>query len=86
MAPIEPSGIRAQKPFHARHQVGFRSFHNEVKMIWEKAVGVHLPAGLVACGLQRLQKTATVSVVPENILPTITAIHEEVYAAGNLYS
>src|SRR5262249_6221496 len=37
MPPIKPAGVSAQKPFHARDQIGLRCFGNQIKMIPHQA-------------------------------------------------
>ena len=45
---VEAFGVNPQQPLHARHQVGLRRFHDQMKMIAHQAIGVNLPAGLAA--------------------------------------
>src|ERR1035437_8627100 len=52
MPAIEPSGVSAEEPFHARHQIWLGRLGDEAKVISHQAIGVNLPAGLFA-GLAR---------------------------------
>src|SRR6266545_5137101 len=48
VAAVEPARVSAQKPFHARNQVGMGRFEHQVKMIRHEAIGMNLPARLAA--------------------------------------
>jgi len=48
LAVVEADRVRAQKPAHPRHQVSVGRFQDQVEVVAHQAVGVHLPAGLLA--------------------------------------
>ena len=73
--PVETGRVSAQKPFHARDQIGLRRFDNQMKMVQPQTIGMHLPAGLAADFAQRFQETLPIPVIFENRFPPITSIH-----------
>jgi hypothetical protein len=83
---IEPTGVGAQKPVHAGHQVGLERLGDQVKMIQHEAKGMDLPAGLGAGLRHRLQKPHPVLVIAKDFLPAIPAVHHVVNRAGKLDS
>ena len=54
--PVEPAVVSAQKPRHARDQIGLGRLHDEMKMIRHEDTGLNLPAGLGARLAQRLDE------------------------------
>ena len=48
MPAIEPSGVGAEEPFHARHQRGLGRLDDQMEVIGHQAVGMNLPFGLSA--------------------------------------
>ena len=56
------------------HQVRIRGFQHQVKVIAHQAVGVHLPAGLLARFRQRLDQILAVHIIDENVLPGVPAL------------
>jgi hypothetical protein len=58
VAPVESLGVRPLQPFHARHQIGFRGFHQQMIVIAHQHLGVEAPTGLAA-GLAELFEGAT---------------------------
>src|SRR5213593_1331032 len=75
-APVEPTGIGAQKPFHPSHQIGLRRFDHQMKMIAHQTVGMHLPIGLGAGFSERFQKSLTVAIVAEDWFAAVAAVHQ----------
>src|SRR5439155_19608927 len=73
--PIESRRVRAQKPSHARNQIGPRRFDHQMKMIADQTVAMNLPTGLLTDFLQRLQEQVPIFVTKENRLPSGPAIH-----------
>src|SRR5207249_3023419 len=73
--PIESRRVRAQKPSHARNQIGPRRFDHQMKMIAHQTVAMNLPTGLLTDFLQRLQEQLPIFVTKENRLPSVPAIH-----------
>src|SRR5439155_809032 len=63
---VEPSGVSAQKPFHARNQVRLGRFDHQVKMIGHEAIGMNLPSRLAARLAQGVDKPLAVGVVVED--------------------
>ena len=56
VAAVEPGGVGAEKPLHAGHKVRARGFRHEMKMIVHQAIGMNLPAGLLASFAQCFQE------------------------------
>jgi hypothetical protein len=50
MPAIEPSGVGAEEPFHARHQRGLGRLDDQMEVIGHQAVGMNLPFGLSGKG------------------------------------
>lgn len=75
---IESGGVGAQQPFHARHEVGARSFHHEMKVVAHQTISVHLPAGFLASFTQGFEKALAVLIIMENIFAPVAAVHEVV--------
>ena len=46
MPDVETLGVNSQQPFHPSHQIGFRGFQHQMKMIAPQAIGVNLPVCL----------------------------------------
>src|SRR5881409_3977491 len=69
VAPVKTGSIRAQKPFHAGHQVGLWSFEHQMKMIGHQAISMHFPIGLLAALPECLYPPVPICVVFENRLP-----------------
>jgi len=76
---IEAAGVRAQKPFHAGHQIPQRRLNHEMKMVAHQAKGMNLPARLGASLAEGGQKKLPIWVLPENFLASIPAIHHMVH-------
>src|SRR6266498_2209318 len=73
VAAVEPARVSAQKPFHARNQVGMGRFEHQVKMIRHEALGMNRPARLAAHRAQGLDKPlAVVLVVEDRFAPVPT--------------
>src|SRR5437867_10964442 len=75
VATVKTGSIRAQKPFHAGHQVGLWGFEHQMKMIGHQAISMHLPIGLLAAFSERLYPPVPIRVVFENRLPPISPVH-----------
>jgi hypothetical protein len=84
--PVEPAGVGAQKPFHARDQVGLRRLDHQMKMIRHQAIRMDLPPGFDTSLGQRLAEAVPIRVILEDRFAAITAIHDVVNRAGILHS
>ena len=73
--PVESSGIGAQEPFHARHQIGLGRLHHHVKVIGHETERMHLPVGFGATLGQGFQKTFPVGGILEYRLPPVAPAH-----------
>jgi hypothetical protein len=86
MPAIEPSGISAEEPFHARYQIGLRRLGDEVKVISHQAIGVDLPTGLFAGLAQRAEESLAILVIKEDRFTPISPAHQMVDGTGKLNS
>lgn len=75
VAVIEPDGIGALEPSHAGNQIGVGGFQHQVIVIAHEAIGMNLPAGLLA----GLQKIVTVDIIQVNVFTPIPAAHDVVH-------
>src|SRR5215204_3077663 len=73
MPPIEATRIRAQEPFHSRHEIGLRRFHHEMKVVGHETISMHLPAGLDTRLRQSGKEPFTIPVVLEYRYAATTA-------------
>jgi len=76
MPPVEPPGVGAQQPLHARHQIRLRGFNNQVEMIAHKTKGMNLPAGLGARLTERGDETLAIFIIKEDGFAPISTIHQ----------
>jgi len=72
---IEPLGVNTQKPFHPRHKIGLRRLKHQMKMIPHQTIRMHLPLCLAASLRQGAQKPFPIRLIPEAVLPPVTATH-----------
>src|SRR5664279_4626132 len=75
MPAIEPSGVSAEEPFHARHQIWLWRLGHEVKVISHQAIGVNLPARLFAGLAQRAEESLAILVIEEDRFTPISPAH-----------
>ena len=73
---VEAHGVGAQKPFHARHQVGAGRFEDQVKVVAHETPCVDLPVGFLASLPEGLQKQLAVFVGAEDRLAMVAAVHD----------
>ena len=83
---VQPDGVGAEQPAQARHQIGVRGFHDQMKVIIHEAISMHLPAGFLTRLRQGFEKVLPVNVVQENGLPPIPATHDMIEGTGKLDS
>jgi hypothetical protein len=83
---IQAQSIAAEKPAHARHQIGVRSFDHEVKVIGHQAIRVNLKPRLVAGFGQSLEKILPIDIARKDALTTITTAHYMINRASILNS
>jgi hypothetical protein len=83
---IESAGVRAQKPFHARYQIGLGCFDHQMKMIVHQAIRMNLPVGLGATLAEGIQKELTILFVLENGLLMVASIHHMINCAFIFHS
>ncbi len=81
---VEPNGVGALQPGHARDQGRFGGLQDHVIVVGHQAISVHLPAGLLACLGQRLDEIVPVHVIQEDPLPPVAPAHDMVCGAGIL--
>ncbi len=72
---IEPDGVGALQPGHARHQVGVGCFEHQMIVVGHEAVRMYLPTGLEAGLRQGLQEILAVHVIEVNVSAAIPAAH-----------
>ena len=77
--PMEPAGVSAQQPFHARDQIGLGRLHHQMKMIRHEDVGMNLPTSLRARFAQRLDQTLPIRVVLEDRFAPVAPIHHMIH-------
>lgn len=81
MPPVEPTGVGAQQPFHARDQIGLGRFDREMKMIGHQAIRMDFPAGLAASLAKGFQPQLAILVILEDGLAAVAAVHHVVKCA-----
>ena len=84
--PVEASGVGTQKPFHPRHQISPRSFHDHMKVIGHQAQGMHLPTALAASFVQGVDEPLPIRVIAENGFAPVAPIHHVVNRTGIFHS
>ena len=75
---IEPAGVGAKEPFHARHEIGLWRFHHEMKMIGHETPAMNLPAGLPANFAQGFEEAEPVLIIAEDDFTAVSAIEDVV--------
>jgi hypothetical protein len=55
-----------------------------MKVIFHQAIGMHLPAGLLARLAERFKKPLTVLIIGEDRLPPVASIHHMIDCTGIL--
>ena len=83
---VEAAGVSAQKPFHARHQIGLGRLDDQVKVIHHHAICMHLPTRLEAGLAERFQESLAIGVILEDRFAPIPSIHDVIHRAGILDS
>jgi hypothetical protein len=86
VAPVKTRGVSPQEPPHPGGEIGAGCFDHEMKMIGHQAIGMNLPAGLLARVAEGLQEQPPVFVGWENRFPSISAIHDVIHRAFILHS
>jgi hypothetical protein len=56
MAAMEPTGVRAQQPMHPFAQIGVGRFDDQMKMVAQQAIRMHLPISLLTRLSQRFEE------------------------------
>ena len=79
---IEPDGIGALQPGHPGDQVCVGGFQHQMIVVAHQAIGMHLPAGLLARLGEGFYKIVTVHVIEEDVLAPVTPAHHMVHGAG----
>ena len=69
MPPVEPSRVRAEEPFHPRHQISPRRLQHQMKMILHQIQRLHFPTRLAARFPQGGQKKRPIVIIPEDGAP-----------------
>ncbi len=81
MPSVEPGGVGAQKPRHARDQVSLGRLDHQMKMISHQAEGVDLPIRFGAGLTQGFKKPFPIPVIVEDGFAPVPAIHHMVDCA-----
>jgi hypothetical protein len=84
MPVIEPDRISALPPSHAGHQVGFRRFQHQVRVVGHQAVRRHLPVGLLTGLGQSLDEIVPVNIVQVNAPAPVASAHHVIQRAAVL--
>src|ERR1039458_5020138 len=84
MPMIEPVGISAQKPAQSGHQIAFRRFDHQMKMVFHQTKGMNLEAGFLASLGQGLDEIMTIPVIQKDGFPTISPAQDMIDRAGIL--
>ena len=71
-AQVDQTRESARQKLHGRGEMTFPASHEQMIMICHEAIGVHLPAGLLAGFGQGLSEVLPVNVVQENSLAPVT--------------
>src|SRR4030095_4912056 len=69
---VEARRIYAQKPFHARDQIGLRGLNQQGKMIGYETTRSHLPARFGATFAQGRQEPLSVLIILKDRLPPVS--------------
>ena len=86
MAAIEPTGVRAQQPMHPFAQIGVGRFDDQMKMVAQQAIRMHLPISLLTRLSQRFEEVLPIHVVEVNVIPAVSPAHDMVDGARILDS
>ena len=78
---IEAHSVGAQEPFHAGDEIGARGLDDKVKVIAHEAPGMSLPACALAGFAEGLQEQLPVTVILEDVLAAVAAVHDMVNGA-----
>jgi hypothetical protein len=63
---VKARGVGSQEPLHARDQIRYRRFDNEMKVVTHQTVGMHLPVRLDADFSQRRREALPIFVIAED--------------------
>jgi hypothetical protein len=80
--PIEPRRAGAEKPFHARDEVGIGCLDDEMKMIPHQTIRVNLPTGFGAGFGESGEKLLVIQIIAEDRLTAVATVHDVVNGAG----
>lgn len=75
VAAVEPNGVGALQPSHARHQIGVRSFERQVIVVAHQEKRVNLPIGLLAGFSKGLDEVVPLDVAQEDVLALVATTH-----------
>jgi hypothetical protein len=79
---IEPDGVGALEPGHARHQIGVGGLQNQMVMVAHQAPGMHLPAGFLARFGQGFDQIVPVHIVQKNVFAPVAPAHHMIHGTG----
>ena len=69
---IQPRGVAAQQPAHARHKIAIGCFHHQMEMVPHQTAGMNLETRLLAGLGQGLDPAAAglaIHIIVEDVLP-----------------
>src|SRR5476649_1908972 len=72
MSPIEALGISSQEPFHSSDEVSPRRLQDEMKMVAQQTIGMHLPSRFLTNLAEQPQKLSSVILLKIDRFPSIT--------------
>lgn len=82
MSPVEPAGVDAEQPFHARDEIRLGRLDDEVKVIGHEDVGVDLPNGPAEDSGQGFDECPAVAIILEDGFTAIAAVEHVIERAG----
>ena len=84
MPMIEPVGISAQEPAQSGHQIAFRGFEDQMKMVFHQTKGMNLEAGFLAGLAQGFDEIMAIALIKEDGFATISPAQDMIDRAGVL--
>ena len=79
-------GVGREEQLHPLGEIGTRRFEDQVKVIGQNDERVKHPAGPIDGTFQAYQEPAAITIVRDDILPTVTPGHDMVDGVGVLNS
>src|SRR5665213_1827273 len=82
MPAVEVGGVGSEEPFHACHQVGVGSLHDQMEMVWHQAEGMHLPPCFLVGFRQGVEEEDAICIRFENGFAPVATIHDMIDGTG----